>query len=212
MEVTHLPWLVNVTLLTSRPHPCQGQDLANGVTAYAQHEIMKNVKAGAKMYATHTNTRTMYESMPREVLDNEEAYRLLKLAISAKLENLKCRFARRGNDSGELWFLNMVDGEASATLLATLLGVRWSSVLSRDSVERVIKEHMKVQAKIVGVEVCLTRRFGTTQRHQEMLRIQFEYDEDDVATLTCPTGYLKGRGLPGPATAYALQVAYDKTK
>jgi hypothetical protein len=173
---------------------------------------MKNVNAGAKMYATQTNARLIHESMPREVLDDEEASRLLKLAISVKLENLKGRLARRGTDSGDLWYLNMADAAASAHLLATLLGTRWSSVLSKDSMARVIKEHMKVPAKIVGVEVCLSRRFGVPTRHQEELRIKFEYDSDDVSMLTCPTGYLKGHGLPGPATAYALQLAYEKTK
>jgi hypothetical protein len=199
-------------VIYSWPHPCQGQDLANGVTAYAQHEIMKNVNAGAKMYATQTNSRLIYESMPREVVDDQEATRRLKLAISAKLENLKGRLARRGTDSADLWYLNMADETASANLLATLLGARWSSVLSQGSVARVIKEYMKVPAKIVGVEVCLARRFGVTNRHQEQLRIKFEYDSDDVSTITCPTGYSKGHGLPGPATAYALQLAYEKTK
>jgi hypothetical protein len=85
-------------------------------------------------------------------------------------------------------------------------------VLSQGSVARVIKEYMKVPAKIVGVEVCLSRRFGVPNRHQEQLRIKFEYDSDDVSMLTCPTGCLKGHGLPGPATARALQLAHEKTK
>jgi hypothetical protein len=82
---------------------------------------MKNVNAGAKMHATQTNARLIHESMPREVLDDQEATRLLKLAISAKLENLKGRLARRGTDSGDLRHLNMADEAASANLLATLL-------------------------------------------------------------------------------------------
>ena len=168
-------------MIYSWPHPCQGQDLANGVTAYAQHEIMKNVNAGAKMYATQTNSRLIYESMPREVVDDQEATRRLKLAISAKLENLKGRLARRGTDSGDLWYLNMADETASANLLATLLGARWSSVLSQGSVARVIKEYMKVPAKIVGVEVCLARRFGVTNRHHEQLRINL-----NTTVMMCP--------------------------
>ena len=195
---------------------------------------MRNAKAGAKMYATKTNARLIHESMPREVLEHESATAQLKLAIQAKLENLKGKYARLGHDSSELWYLNMADDAASSELLATLLGARWVSRLSPSSVERVIKEYVKVPAKIEGVEVCLTRQFGVPpRRHQEELVVKFEYDSGGVAKLTCPTGYLQGHGLPGasscdghmrvcastplslfagPAAAYALQVAYEKTR
>ena len=180
-----------------RSHPCQGQDRENGVTPYAQNQIMRSVVAGAKMYATHTNTRCIFESMPQEVLDDEHATAQLKLAIQAKLVNLKSKFANYGNDSSDLWYLNMNDEASSASLLAALLDGRWSTVLSRVSVERVVKAYMQVPENIVGVEVSLARKHGVKKRHQELLLIKFEFDSDDVATITCPTGYHKGHGLPG---------------
>ena len=176
---------------------CKGKDMDNGVTEYAQGKILRNAQAGAKFYGAKPVTRVTREGLPTEVLEHKEHAQLLKQQIMDKLENLKGQCARLGNDSGPLWYLHMDNDEKFTELLGKLLESRWSSPFSPGSIARVIKNFMHIPEKVTGVAVTLTRKFGLSSRHHEVVQITFEFDGNNAAKLTCPTGYLEGRGLPG---------------
>ena len=187
----HCPHLFLVQLL------CKGKDTDNGVTEYAQGTILRNAQAGAKLYGVKPGTRITRESLPTEVLQHKEREDLLKQQIMDRLENLKGQHARLGNDSGPLWHLHLDDDEKFTELLGKLLESRWNSPFSPGSIARVIKNFMNLPEKVTGVEVTLTRKFGLSSRHQQVVQITFEFDGNNAAKLTCPTGYLEGHGLPG---------------
>lgn len=186
-------------------HLCQGQDTENGVTEYAQKKILHNAKAGAKLYGTKPIIRLIREGMPVEVEENKDLTEQLKQSIQAKLDTWKGQYAKNGNNSRCLWYINMDNAEKSAELVAKLLAARWSSRLSDSSIARVIKAYMQVPEKVTGVEVTLTRKFGPGGRHHELVKMTFEFDGSNAARITCPTGYVEGRGLPGTVEV-ALQI------
>ena len=175
------------------------------MTEYAQKKILKNAKAGAKLYGTQPTIRHIREGMPVEVEENEDLHDQLKQSIQAKLDTWKGHYANNGNSSRTLWYINMDDAEKSAELLEKLLAARWSSRFSPSSIARVIKAYMHVPEKVTGVEVTLIRKFGVASRHHELVQMKFEFDGSNAARITCPTGFVEGRGLPG-TVEFALQI------